>query len=114
VWVADITYLRTREGRLYLAVVLDLGTRAVVGWAMRHTLERGLALDALEMAVRRRRPGPGVLHHADRGSQYACRDYRAALAAYGMLAQRRPMRRCAFSAARTASTTCGPFRGSAP
>jgi transposase InsO family protein len=84
VWVADLTYLRTREGWLYLAVVLDLGTRAVVGWAMRHTLERGLALDALEMAVRRRRPAPGVLHHADRGSQYACRDYRAQLAAHHM------------------------------
>lgn len=84
VWVADITYLRTREGWLYLAVVLDLGTRAVVGWAMRHTMERGLTLDALDMAVRRRRPAPGVLHHADRGSQYACRDYRARLTAHGM------------------------------
>jgi transposase InsO family protein len=84
VWVADITYLSTREGWLYLAVVLDLGTRAVVGWAMRHTLERGLTLGALDMAVRRRRPAPGVLHHADRGSQYACRDYRARLAAHGM------------------------------
>ena len=84
VWVSDITYLRTREGWLYLAVVLDLATRAVVGWAMRHTLERGLTLDALDMAVRRRRPAPGGLHHADRGSQYACRDYRARLAAHGM------------------------------
>jgi transposase InsO family protein len=84
VWVADITYLSTREGWLYLAVVLDLATRAVVGWAMRHTLERGLTLDALDMAVRRRRPAPGALHHTDRGSQYACRDYRARLAAHGM------------------------------
>ena len=84
VWVGDITYLSTREGWLYLAVVLDLATRRVVGWAMRHTLERGLTLDALAMAVQRRRPGPGVLQHTDRGSQYACRDYRAALAAHGM------------------------------
>jgi transposase InsO family protein len=84
VWVADITYLSTRAGWLYLAIVLDRGTRAAVGWAMRHTLERGLTLDALAMAVRRPRPAPGVLHHADRGSQYACRDYRARLAAYGM------------------------------
>jgi putative transposase len=84
VWVGDITYLSTREGWLYLAVVLDLASRKVVGWAMRHTLERGLTLDALDMAIRRRRPGPGVLHHADRGSQYACGDYRAMLAAHGM------------------------------
>lgn len=84
VWVADITYLSTREGWLYLAVVLDLATRRVVGWAMRHTLERGLTLDALAMAVQRRRPAPGVLQHTDRGGQYACRDYRAQLAAHGM------------------------------
>lgn len=84
VWVGDITYLSTREGWLYLAVVLDLATRRVIGWSMRHTLERGLTLDALGMAIERRRPGPGVLVHTDRGSQYASGDYRALLAAHGM------------------------------
>ena len=84
VWVGDITYLSTREGWLYLAVVLDLASRKVIGWAMRHTLERSLTLDALAMAILRRRPAPGVLHHTDRGSQYACHDYRALLAAHGM------------------------------
>jgi putative transposase len=59
----------TREGWLYLAVVLDLASRRVIGWAMRHTLERGLTLAALQMALAQRRPGPGVLHHSDRGSQ---------------------------------------------
>jgi putative transposase len=69
VWAGDITYIPTAEGWLYLAVVLDLASRRVVGWAMRHTLERGLTLDALRMAVAARRPAPGVLHHSDRGSQ---------------------------------------------
>lgn len=84
VWVGDITYLPTREGWLYLAVVLDLASRRVVGWAMRSTLERGLTLDALAMAMQRRRPGPGVVHHTDRGVQYASSEYRARLAAHGM------------------------------
>src|SRR5829696_960687 len=79
VWASDITYVPTREGWLYLAVVLDLASRRVVGWAMRHTLERGLTLDALQMALDQRRPGRGVLYHSDRGSQYACGDYRALL-----------------------------------
>jgi putative transposase len=85
VWASDMTYLPTREGWLYLAVVLDLGSRRVVGWAMRHTLERGLTLDALAMALAHRVPGRGVLHHSDRGSQYACGDYRARLDAAGMI-----------------------------
>ena len=84
VWVGDITYLRTREGWLYLAVVLDLATRQVIGWAMRHTLEQALTVDALTMPLERRRPAPGVLHHTDRGSQYAGHAYRDALAAHGM------------------------------
>ncbi len=84
VWAGDITYLPTREGWLYLAVVLDLASRRVIGWAMRHTLERGLTLDALHMALAQRHPGPGVLHHSDRGSQYACGDYQARLVAHGM------------------------------
>jgi transposase InsO family protein len=84
VWVGDITYLFTREGWLYLAVVLDLGSRRVIGWAMRHTLEGALTEDALTMALTGRRPGPGVLHHTDRGSQYAAGDYRALLTTHGM------------------------------
>ncbi len=84
VWVGDITYLPTREGWLYLAVLLDLGSRRVVGWAMRATLDRGLPLEALEMALAGRQPARGLLHHSDRGSQYACGEYRALLAAHGV------------------------------
>lgn len=84
VWVGDITYLTTRAGWLYLAIVLDLGSRRVVGWAMRHTLEGALTEDALTMALAGRQPGPGVLHHTDRGSQYAATDYRALQTAHGM------------------------------
>lgn len=82
---SDITYLPTREGWLYLAVVLDLGTRRVVGCAMRHTLEAELTVAALTMALQHRQSGPGVLHHSDRGSQYAGHDYRQQLAAHGMV-----------------------------
>ena len=83
-WVGDITYLPTGEGWLYLAVLLDLASRKVVGWAMRHTLEQGLTQAALTMALQRRRPAPGVLHHSDRGSQYAAAAYRTQLAAHGL------------------------------
>ena len=86
VWVADITYIPTREGMLYLATVLDLGSRRCVGWAMRDTLEVELALSALRMARTARAPGLGLIHHSDRGSQYTSGDYRAELAAHGMLA----------------------------
>lgn len=84
VWVSDITYLPTREGWLFLAVVLDLGSRRIVGWAMRHTLEQELTLAALAMALAHRRPGRGVLHHSDRGSQYASAAYRTLLDAHGL------------------------------
>jgi putative transposase len=86
VWVADMTYIPTREGMLYLATVLDLGSRRCVGWAMRDTLEVELALGALRMAREARRPGPGLIHHSDRGSQYSAGAYRAELAAHGMVA----------------------------
>jgi len=79
VWVADITYVPTREGWLYLAIVLDLASRLVVGWSMGETLESSLAIDALNMAFRQRRPAAGLLHHSDRGSQYASNEYRALL-----------------------------------
>jgi transposase InsO family protein len=84
VWVSDLTYVPTAEGWLYLAVVLDLASRRVVGWAMRPSLEGGLARSALEMALTARRPAPGLLHHSDRGVQYACADYRALLTAHGI------------------------------
>jgi len=86
VWIADITYVPTREGTFYLATVLDLGSRRCVGWAMRDTLEVELALSALRMARAARVPEPGLIHHSDRGSQYTSGDYRAELAAHGMVA----------------------------
>jgi transposase InsO family protein len=84
VWVADITYVPTSEGFLYLAVVLDLASRRVVGWAMDTTLEADLALAALRMALIERRPEPGLVHHSDRGVQYACTAYQTRLAEYGI------------------------------
>ena len=86
VWVSDITYVPTRDGWLYLAVVLDLASRRVVGWATRATLDAELALSALQLALDTRAPAPGLLHHSDRGAQYACTEYRARLAAHGMRA----------------------------
>ncbi len=84
-WVTDITYLWTHEGWLYLAVILDLCSRAVVGWAMGAQITRQLPLRALTMALGRRRPPPGLLHHSDRGSQYASADYRRALDRQGIV-----------------------------
>jgi transposase InsO family protein len=78
-WAGDITYLATAEGWLYLAVVLDLYSRRIVGWAMSDSLQRQLVIDALQMAMVARRPAPGLLHHSDRGSQYASHDYQALL-----------------------------------
>src|SRR3954468_8012245 len=74
VWLADITYIRTGQGWLYLAVILDLFTRKVVGWAMREHMRAELTMAALTMAIQRRRPAPGLMHHSDRGSQYAAGD----------------------------------------
>lgn len=75
VWAGDITYLATREGWLYLAVVVDLATRKVVGWSIASTMERSLVIDALKAALANRRPASGLLFHSDRGSQYASGDY---------------------------------------
>jgi putative transposase len=83
-WVGDMTYVPTRAGWLYLAVLLDLATRRVVGWATGATLETTLPLAALHHALETRRPAPGVIHHTDRGSQYASHDYRAVLAAHAL------------------------------
>jgi transposase InsO family protein len=86
VWVSDTTYIPTREGWLYLAVVLDLASRFVVGWATSGLNDTALVLAALQRAVAIRRPVPGAIHHADRGSPYASHDYRAALTAAGLTA----------------------------
>lgn len=86
VWVSDITYVPTQAGWLYLAVVLDLASRRCVGWAMGASLDASLALGALRMAFRTRRPPPGLIHHSDRGVQYACQAYRTALAQHDAVA----------------------------
>ncbi len=84
IWVSDITYLPTRAGWLYLAVVLDLASRRVVGWAMRDSLESTLATDALTMALWSRRPARGLLVHSDRGVQYASEAYQEILLQHGI------------------------------
>lgn len=86
VWLADITYLATGEGWLYLAAVLDLATRKIVGWSMRDHMRTELATAALLMAAQRQRPAPGLIHHSDRGSQYAAEAYAGQLAAIGATA----------------------------
>lgn len=84
-WAADISYVWTREGRLYLAVVIDLFARRVVGWATSDRLHKELALSALRRAVAVRRPPAGLIHHADRGSQYCSIDYQAEPRRHGIL-----------------------------
>jgi putative transposase len=83
-WTTDITYIRTREGWLYLAVVEDLYSRMVVGWSMADRMTSRLVVDALDMAVQRRLPGDGLLAHSDRGSQYASDHYQRLLAKHGI------------------------------
>ena len=84
-WLTDITYVPTREGWLYLAAVLDVYSRKVVGWAMDKHMEQGLVACALQMAATHRRPASGLLHHSDRGSQYAAHDYQRLLASHAMI-----------------------------
>ena len=84
-WAADITYVPTAEGWLYLAAVIDLCSRKVVGWSMAEHMRTDLVSDALRMALARRSPGPGLLHHSDRGTQYASDDYRHLLASRGIV-----------------------------
>jgi transposase InsO family protein len=84
-WVGDITYIHTNEGWLYLAVLLDLFNREVVGWSASSRMTRQLAIDALQMAFDRRDPGKGLLHHSDRGSQYASTDYQNILKEHGII-----------------------------
>lgn len=85
-WVGDVTYIATKEGWVYLATVIDLYSRKVVGWSMSDSLATPLVNDALEMAVRSRRPGPGTIFHSDRGCQYTSAGYRQRLADHGLLA----------------------------
>ena len=80
VWSTDITYVWTREGWLYLAIIIDLFSRRVVGWATANHMRTSLVLNALRMAVGRRLPHAGLVHHSDRGTQYASKTYRDALA----------------------------------
>ncbi len=83
-WVGDITYIATGEGWLYLAAVLDLGSRKVVGWATADHLRSELVERALRNALEHRRPDGPLLHHSDRGVQYACDDYQELLRAHGL------------------------------
>ena len=83
-WVADLTYIRLELEFVYLAVMLDAFSRRVIGWALEHTLEAALTLQALRMALARRRPSPGLVHHSDRGVQYASRDYTQLLHDHGI------------------------------
>lgn len=85
VWATDITYIRTWEGWLYLAVILDLFSRRVVGWSMKSHLKVELALEALHMALGRRVPEPGLTHHSDRGIQYAAETYQRVLDEHGII-----------------------------
>lgn len=85
-WVVDISYIWTREGWLYLAVVLDLYSRRVIGWAVSNRMKRDLAIRALEMAVALRKPSKGCIHHSDRGSQYCSQDYQKLLRKHGFKA----------------------------
>lgn len=85
VWAGDITYIHTNEGWLYLAVLLDLFNREVVGWSASHRMTRQLAIDALQMAFGRKNPPKGLLHHSDQGSQYASADYQKILKEHDMV-----------------------------
>lgn len=83
-WVADITYVRTRSGWLYLAAVMDLFSRKIIGWAMASHMRSELVCSAMQMAIAQRRPGPGLIAHSDRGSQYAGSAYQELLGRHQM------------------------------
>ena len=86
-WTGDVTYIATEEGWLYLAVVIDLFSRRIVGWSMKTTIDRTLVIEALEMACMQRRPEPGkAIFHSDRGSWYASEDFREVMKMYGLIA----------------------------
>jgi len=85
-WAVDISYVWTAEGWLYLAIVLDLFSRKIVGWSVSDRMKRGLAMDALQRAIALRRPPAGLIHHSDRGSQYCSADYRGLVRDHGFVA----------------------------
>ena len=85
VWLADLTYLPTREGWLYLAAIMDLASRRIVGWSTSERIDQRLVLEALDRALLTRRPEPGLLHHSDRGAQYAGHRYQGRLATAGLV-----------------------------
>jgi len=99
VWLADITYVPTDEGWLYVAGILDRGTRRCIGWAMGESLATPLPLAALDMALTHRRPPPGWVHHSDRGVQYASQTYRQALTQAGAIASMSRRANCYDNAA---------------
>ena len=111
VWVSDITYIRTAEGWLYLTVVMDLYSRKVVGWSLARNMAVEMVKNALIMAIGRRRPEPGLIHHSDRGVQYACNDYRRLLQSHGMISSMSRSGNCLDNAVaerffRTLKTEC--------
>jgi len=85
IWVSDISYIATREGWLYVAIIKDMFTQKIVGWAMDKTMTRKLVIDALKMAYKRQRPGRGLIIHSDRGIQYASLEYQDLLKEYGFI-----------------------------
>ena len=98
-WVADLTYIPTDEGWLYLAALLDLYSRKIVGWSMANHLRAELAIEALSMAIAQRQPPPGLIHHSDRGVQYACEAYQRLLARHGMVCSMSGVGNCYDNAA---------------
>ena len=86
IWVSDITFIPTRKGWLYLAVVVDLHSRRVIGWSMSNRINQQLVIDALTMAIRQRNPEPGLIHHSDQGIQYSGTNYQTILKAHDMIA----------------------------
>lgn len=86
VWTTDVTYIWTLQGWMYLAVVMDLFNREIVGWSVDDHMKTSLCINALQMAYQRRKPTEGLVHHSDRGSQYASKEYRQQLGAMGMVA----------------------------
>jgi putative transposase len=99
-WVSDITYIPTDEGWLYLASTMDLFSRKIVGWSMASTLHSTIVIDALSMAIDQRGPTPGLVHHSDRGVQYASAEFRAVLDAHGFVASMSRKGNCYDNAAK--------------
>ena len=111
VWVSDITYIKTLEGWLYLAIVMDLYSRKVVGWSLDRNMAVEMVKKALIMAIGRRQPDPGLIHHSDRGIQYACNEYRRLLQSHGMISSMSRSGNCLDNAVaerffRTLKTEC--------